>query len=327
MKRKVLAMCFALSLALNVQAVVDASLKEAYIKGADAKIIYRVVDDGGLPVEGATAHIWFRTTHPKLRVEDWIVNTDSNGVFIAEHRTNDRLSCGIDKEGYYHTFDRITFSDPRAYPLATGGKWQPYGSIRTVVLKKIKNPGKLHAFPVSLRRCRIPKFDKWLGFDFECSEWVAPYGKGQNSDMLLKFTSTERSIHDYKYVMDVSFTNNPHAGAYRLKADKASDLTTVYAADSNMTYSASFSYVSEQTPGNRRHWDFLDADSYLVFRTRTRVDKDNNLVGAHYGKILGRWLSDTEFMILSDGCFNPVENDVNIEDGTVLRTVLKNLNR
>ena len=55
MKRKVLAMCFALSLALNVQAVVDASLKEAYIKGADAKIIYRVVDDGGLPVEGATA--------------------------------------------------------------------------------------------------------------------------------------------------------------------------------------------------------------------------------------------------------------------------------
>ena len=48
--------------ALNVQAIVDASLKNACLKGADAKIIYRVVDDEGVPVEGATAHIWFRTT-------------------------------------------------------------------------------------------------------------------------------------------------------------------------------------------------------------------------------------------------------------------------
>ncbi len=61
-----------------------------------------------------------------------------------------------------------------------------------------------------------------------------------------------------------------------------------------------------------------------MFRTRTRVDKDGNLVGAHYGKILGRWLSDTEYMILSDGCFNPVENDVNIEDGSGLRDAIRN---
>ena len=81
-----------------------------------------------------------------------------------------------------------------------------------------------------------------------------------------------------------------------------------------------------QTLGNPRHWDFLGRDSYLVFRTRTRVDEYGNLVVAHHGKILGRWLSDTEFMILSDGCFNPVENDVNIEDGSCLRDVLRNVN-
>ena len=326
MKSKLLVLVTA-SAALNVRAVVDASLRDAYLKGADAKIVYRVVDDEGVPVEGATAHIWFRTTHPKLIIDDWTVNTDSNGMFIAEHRTNDRLSCGIDKPGYYHTFDRVTFSDPRMYPLATGGKWRPYDSIRTVILKKIRDPCKLHVFPVSIRGYRIPEFGKWIGFDFECCEWIAPHGKGRHADVLLRFSAMKRNLHDYRYVLDVSFTNNPHAGAYLMKKDKSSKLDTTYIADTNATYKASFSYVIEQTPGNRRHWDFLDSDSYLVFRTRTRVDKDNNLVGAHYGKILGRWRSGMEAMVLSDGCFNPVENDVNIEDGTVLRTVLKNLNR
>ena len=313
--------------ALNVQALVDASLKDAYFKGADAKIIYRVVDGEGIPVEGASAHIWFRSTHPKLVIDDWTVNTDSNGVFIAEHRTNDRLSCRISKDGYYHTFDRVTFSDPCAYPLATGGKWQPYGSIRTVSLKKIRNPCMLHVFPVSIRGYQIPEFGKWIGFDFECCEWIAPYGKGRSADVLLRFSAMKKSLHDYKYVLDVSFTNNPYAGAYLMKVDEASDLKTKYTADSNATYKAEFSYVLEQSPGNRRYWNFLDTDSYLVFRTRTRVDKDNNLIGAHYGKILGRWRPGIEAMILSDGCFNPVENDVNIEDGTVLRTVLKNMGR
>ena len=312
---------------LNVPAVVDVSLRAAYLKGADAKVTYRVVDDVGVPVEGATAHVWFRTTYPKLIIEDWVTRTDSNGMFIAMHRTNDRLSCGIDKEGYYHSFDRITFSDPRAYPLVTDGRWQPYGNMRTVVLKKIKVPCKLQPFPYSLRSCRIPEFGKWIGFDFECCEWIAPYGKGRYADVLLRFSTMRKQIHEYRYVMDVSFTNNPYAGVYQMKADKSSDFTTTYNADSNAIFKATFSYVKEQIPGSRRHWNILDGDSYLVFRTRTRIDEHGKLVGAYYGKILGEWFSEEENMVLSDGCFNPVENDVNIEDGSCLRDVLRNQNK
>ena len=127
--------------------------------------------------------------------------------------------------------------------------------------------------------------------------------------------------------MDVSFTNNPYAGVYLMKKDKSSKLTTAYEADTNATYRVSFRTIKEQTPGSCRQWDFLDSDSYLVFRTRTRTDKQGNLVGSHYGKIMGRWVSEEEFMILSDGCFNPIENNTNIEDGTSLRAVLRNLNK
>ena len=62
----------------------------------------------------------------------------------------------------------------------------------------------------------------------------------------------------------------------------------------------------------------LDRNSYLVFRTRTKVDKDGNLQSAHYGVIQGEWSFDGSSMRYLDGCFNSHGNDVNVEDGFFL---------
>ena len=313
MKRMVLAMCFALSLVLDVQALVDASLKEAYFKGADAKIIYRVVDDEGIPVEGAAAHIWFRTTHPKLVIDDWTVNTDSNGMFIAEHRTNDRLSCRIYKDGYYHTFDRVTFSDPRAYPLATGGKWQPYGNTKTVVLKKIRNPEKLVCWNKTKKHV-IPSYDTWLAFDLERCQFIAPYGEGCDSDVLLRFTLNNPSRKGYHMKMEVSFTNMPYAGAYQMKKDDFSDFKNVYHAGTNANYLQAFVYSFDRNPQKRPIVVELGEDEYLVFRTRTKVDEKGRLISANYGVLYGQWQfvgpggMKVPFLV-----FNPTPNDTNLE--------------
>jgi len=327
MKCMVLAMCFALSLVLDAAgpSAEEMALYNAREHGAVARECLRVVDQDGFPV--ADAKVWGGLQTGGNRNDFTPIRgiTDTNGEYVIQGKCTNRIRCDITKNGYYRS-ELLLENYGYRHDLEKG-KWMPYGEKRTVVLKKIKNPCKLLAFPASLRWCRIPEFNKWLGFDFECCEWVAPHGKGRCADVLLRFSAMKKGLHDYKYVMDVSFTNNPYAGAYQMKADKSSDLTTTYDADSNATYKAEFSYVLEQSPGNRRYWNFLDADSYLIFRTRTRVDKDNNLIGAHYGKILGCWRPGIETMILSDGCFNPVENDVNIEDGTVLRTVLKNMDR
>ena len=320
-------MWFVLALTVNAvwPSVEEMALYNARRYGAQAKEYLRVIDQDGTPVAGARVWGGLQTGDG---YNDFIAirgTTDTNGEYVIQGKCTNRIRCDITKAGYYRSEFLLT-SYGYSHALKNG-KWQPYGEINTIVLKAIKNPGKCCAFPNTLRHCQIPEFGQWIGFDFERSEWMHPYGKGRHADVLIKFSSVRNGIHDYKYVMDVSFTNNPYAGAYLMKADKSSKLTTVYSADSNATYCATFSYMKEQTPGNRRHWDFLDSDSYLVFRTRTRIDEQGNLIGAHYGKILGSWLSETEFMILSDGCFNPVENDVNIEDGTVLRTVLKNMDR
>lgn len=295
--------------------------------GAMINVRLHIVDPEGLPVPQARLWGGLQTGDG---LDDFVPIeglSDSNGDFVIKGKCTNRLRCRIRKEGYYQSDFLLSFPVKDVDAPVIDGKWQPFGEMHNVVLKPIRKPGACCIFPESLRNCRIPKFGEWIGFDFERSEWVHPYGRGEHSDVLLRFSSTRNGIQDYRYAMDVSFTNNPYAGAYFLKEDNTSRLTTEYTADTNATYHAEFTYVKEQTPGHKRHWDFLDSSSYLVFRTRTRVDEDGNLIGAHYGKIIGRWLSERDFMILSDGCFNPVENDNNIEDGNCLRDVIRNMGK
>ena len=76
--------------------------------------------------------------------------------------------------------------------------------------------------------------------------------------------------------------------------------------------------IIEQKPivyveGMKENDTRLDDKSYLVFRTRTEVDENGNLVSAHYGKIDGLW----EFfgsMRTASIQFNPTPNDTNLED-------------
>ena len=292
-------------------------------KGALAEVKLRVVDQDGIAVAGAK--IWGGLS-AQFSKDAILVDgtTNTNGELIVQGKCNEFLRVDVTKDGYYHTEEKVNFRESKADPIIKDGRWQPFGETRTVVLKKIRNPEQACVFPDSLLYCRIPEFGNWIGFDFEYADWVAPRGRGEHCDVLLKFTAMEKRLNDYQYEMEVSFTNNPYAGAYLMKKDVSSQLSTVYVADSNAMYQTSFKFVKRQSPGIPRQWDFLNSSSYLVFRTRTRIDEHGNLIGAHYGKIIGQWLSELKFMILSDGCYNPVENDVNIEDGRTLRHILRN---
>jgi hypothetical protein len=324
MKKKFCAIVVVVAPLLKAVAIPDLELYNAMRQGAEVNIALRVVDSRGAPVPQARLHGGLQTGDGLDDFSSIEGQTDTNGIYTVSGICTHRLRCRISKPGYYPSECLMMFPVKGAVPQVLDGKWQPFGAPMTVVLKELRMPGRLCAFPDSLRNCRIPAFDEWLGFDFEHADWTTPYGKGHYRDVLLRFSAEEKSMTDYKYVMEVSFTNNPYAGAYMMKADLRSKLTTAYVADSNATFQTSFCFKSTQSPGRPRCIDILNRDSYLVFRTRTRVDEYGRLAGAHYGKILGRWLSDTEFMILSDGCFNPVENDVNIEDGQSLRHDLKN---
>ena len=301
---------------VNIYAAMTADGESAFRNGALGRYVYRVVDDGGIPVSNASAHVWFRSYGRPQDKADWVVQTDTNGMFVAEHRFNEQFSVGLDKEGYYHTHVEINYLSMTELPVKDG-KWQPYGETRTVVLKKIKNPISIGEFG----RCSmpIPVYDEWVGFDFEKRMWTPPYGDGRFADVLLRFGKSlvDRQT-DFKMTMDVSFTNNLHAGCYQLKYEKFSERKNVYHADGSAVYTSEMNYVQERHPGSPRNDNRIGWDSYLVFRTRTRVDEDGKLVSAHYGIIGGCW-SFYGTMLSGGYLFNPTPNDTNLEDAETAR--------
>lgn len=315
------------SIALRVGTLIACGIAPLDLLGdtALAQVRFHVVDQDGTAVPGAK--IWGGFTCGS-RMNDYVLVdgvTDTNGVYVAEGRCNEFLRVDVRKDGYYHTEDKIFFGQSGKVPSVVDGKWQPYGETRKVVLKKIKNPWSVKVFDEKHHHHAIPAFDQWVGFDLEVGDWISPYGIGKHNDVALRFrTDIRKPKVDFTYVMEACFTNNPFAGAYMMRKDPRSNLGTEYAAETNGIYSATFSFTTECISNQPAKATYLDADSYLVFRTRTRVDGQGRLLGAHYGKICGIWRSTNKLMQLGDGCFNPNENDPNIEGDQALLYAIRN---
>lgn len=302
----------------------DQLLDEAWDKGAEGKVVFLVVDENGRPVEGVHCTGWMRLFDKKEGGFSYRAETDTNGLAVVSGRCSESFSVSFSKEGYYKTVDEIFFSQAKNDPIIKDGKWQPYGEQKAVILKRILPHANIAVFPRALRDKSIPKFDSWLGFDFEKADWVRPYGMGVESDVLIRFSAhvTKRFV-DFSYAMDISFTNNAYAGAYVMRKDKFSDLCVAYEADTNALYKSQLSYHISSSGGKGCERMLLGKDEYLVYRTRTKVDDNGALLSAHYGTIHGDWLFDDKGMTLSDGCFNIAVNDLRIDDFRELRQCLK----
>lgn len=244
MMRKFMAFAMLSPLVLQVAAM-EPAMEDAIRHGAMAKICYCVIDDEGCPVCNAVAHVWFSSYARHQDDADWLVTTDTNGMFTVEHRTNESLDCGFDKDGYYHSSDQILFRDRKDVPVKVkDGKWEPYGEMRTVVLKRIKNPWSAKVHTDEQRHRKIPAFDQWLPFDMEVSDWLAPYGNGVHNDVLLRFNKAGSGrVGDFAFTMDACFTNNPYAGFYSKPLDMFSDLRTDYCADTNADYCTDYRFM------------------------------------------------------------------------------------
>ena len=286
-------------------------LAKALNVGAEAKMVLRIVDANGAPVPDAEVELGFWNNHSQGGFKNTFVRSDTNGECIVSGRCNGSCVWNVTKPGYYRSHSEWSLSDTRASPKVAGGKWQPYGGVKKIVLKKIVAPVDLPGLEYTLIKC--PAFDKWLGFDLGCFSWVKPYGNGSHSDVLIKLHEEGSGDTAFSASMELCFTNNPHAGAYVLRKDNDSEMKSVYHADTNATYKSRMAYSLSVDSVGRRSGNELTEDSYLVLRTRTEVDKDGNLVSAHYGKIYGKW-GFYGGMRAESIFFNPAPNDPNLED-------------
>lgn len=309
--KKVMIVTVAIAISFTAHARITYNLS---INGAFAKVRFKVVDQNGAAVH--EARIWGGfSAH---RMKDTILvkgATDINGEFIAEGRCNEFLRVDVTKAGYYHTEEKIILWQSKADPIVVDGKWQPYDETRIVVLKRIENPHDMLG-PDRPPQRKIKVYDEWLGFDLEKGDFLPPVGNGCESDMLVRFHSSGEMPYDWSIRMDVSFTNSPFAGAYRLKKDDWSDMKSIYQADTNATYLSEMSFRYAREMRNRHPVvEKLEKDEYLVFRTRTKIDREGKLLSARYGKLYGPWhFEDAGGSQIQKVFLNKNDNDVNLED-------------
>lgn len=308
--------------AIASPAVYNKDVWQARSKGAKFEVSFRIVDDEGSPVVGARCGGWKYMEREKERGCGYAEYTDTNGCVHIAGKCSEWFSVIVRKEGHYMTTFDVKYPMEGATPPIIDGKWQPYGETRTVVLKKIKNPWAVKVFSGDTCHHMIPVFGEWLPFDMEKSDWLPPHGKGLCNDVILRFSKcfTDK-WYDFSFTMEACFTNNPYAGVYIKPLDEFSDLKSSYSAETNANYCGHYIFRLESVSKKQAG---LEKNQYLVFRTRTRVDENGNLVGAHYGKYCRSWRSDAKEMHFGAGCFNPVENDLNIEGDQPLLYKIKN---
>jgi len=260
-------------------------------------LTFRVIDDEGRPVEGA--HVSFggtrRPQHAAEGGQGVAIKglTDAQGLFSGELEVWDATQAGysVEKAGHYPA-RQISYS---AKP-AVRGRWQPWNPTIEVVLKRIKNPVPMYARKVETK---VPEFDQPIGFDLVLSDWVAPYGKGQEADFIFLAQREVKSDREYDGSLTVRFAREGDGLLpWENHRPEATGLRMPYQAPEE-------GYLSEITwrenrgknaAGDEMVFSSVSKTMNYFIRVRTKHDAQGRLASAQYGKIHGdiRWFIGTQ---------------------------------
>ena len=217
---------------------------------------------------------------------------------------------GLEKEGYYKTTGRHKFSrasDDDVEETLFTRKWVP-DYVSTVVLKKTRNP-----IPMYSKKCRgkLPAINQAIGFDLKIVDWVKPYGKGENTDMLVTVVTKEVKF-GRKTFTDASVVTFDFPGDYNGVQVCDSDGWSKFVSDYHVNLQTPFQKQLVMPSQNDRY-KWLDKRKHLVFRVRSEVSPTGELLRCHYGKIYPTFDITSEEFALRAVFFNPTPNDTNLE--------------
>jgi hypothetical protein len=259
----------------------------------DWQATLKVVDETGQPVEAAKVRVFYMLTNEIAGL------TDSNGIFVASHRdSSENLGFQAEKPHYYPF--SVSYHMGRNYKPE---KWNP---VQTVILKRIIHPIPMYAKSVNLG---MPVFDKPAGFDFMIGDWIAPYGKGLNSDIVFTAHREKRLENDSDYQLTISFPKvgdgiQEFSGPLYYLGSRGSALRSAEEAPVD-GYQSEWIQTKTRRPGKPMESNWSENRNYY-FRVRTATDDRGNVVSTHYGKIYGDFMKFTYYL-------NPTPNSRNVE--------------
>lgn len=270
------------------------------------KATVKVIDESEEPVPGATAQMSWNVNGPdnSLTYGKTEGITDDNGILKTSHEANSSIGLAFvaTKAGYY--------SSRKGYELAQlkdndPAKWNPNV---TLVLRKIGQPIPMYAKRVETK---VQKEDEPIGFDLMMGDWVAPYGKGKDIDML--FSVRRKIINEREYDCDLRLTF-PNRGDGIVVAPYEPETGSSFRTSRTAVESGYESELSLRFSTGTRPPPVFG----YYFRVRTVVDEKGNVKSALYGKIPGdfRFYAGTKAPRAGMGFdyyLNPIPNDQNLE--------------
>ena len=286
----------------------DKGYVDAISKGADTWIMLSVVDDDGVPVEGAEVKAIF-SFRGGFRHAQCETGADGNAS-IHGKTTGDEIVIMISKHGYYDSRIKTSYLRFGENRPVEDGKWQPWGESKKVILKRIKNPVSLKQSDLSLT---VPDTNSWFGVDLECGDWVKPHGKGVVADCEVRVTWDGHSPYRCKLCKtDIRFTV-PFSGAYDVMNVEESDMPFPYEAQTNVVYQQMFEYYDRKDGQKLR--ESLRPNFSRVARVRCVVSEKGELLKANYCglRCIEASPGDGKAILGLTCVFNPTPNDTNLE--------------
>ena len=256
-----------------------------------------ILDESGIPVAGANAGVGFFTNSTPTGIDGI---TDTNGDFVATHSDTPSesaypLSFRIEKQGYYSTWAQVD--------LGQGYDPTKWSQSVTLTLKKVGKPIAMYSKWI---RKNPSVLNQPMGYDLMVGDWVGPNGSGVQTDVIFQADEHVKSNRDYEHNITIKFPK-PGDGiqVYNIPDSEAtSGLRSPHEAPTN-GYQPELTRETSAHPGQPNKFEY-DPNRIYLFRVRTALDQQGNVVSAHYGKIYGDFMQFTYYL-------NPTPNDRNME--------------
>ena len=302
----------------NTLLVVLLALADCHVlafERGEAEFNFKVIDEKGAPVADALMHggAWWPPkaleTDTSKKLKTFRVTTDTNGCATARLAVYSDLNFVVKKEGFYETRETydLGLSDLHKMTLDRQlERWKPWPAKKIVVLKHIRNPVPMYSKNVLTI---LPEQGKPIGYYLMKGDWVAPYGLGIISDLVINVTGVVSNIQtrfgpyrECDLQMRVTFSN------------KGDGIVTNSVPVHNEGYQGSLFVTDHETPadGYKNEYSFVKRKRFkreeninveprrsqiAYFRVRSERDGTGRLKRAYYGSMLGDLRADLE----SDG--------------------------
>ncbi|GAD01240.1 hypothetical protein [Agarivorans albus] len=267
--------------------------------GSFTTVKVKVVDQDGLAIEGAEVFAGGRLGIDGENIKDL---TDKEGVFQTIGRKNLAVFFRVNKEGYYQT------------KLRTNKNLQSL----TIELRKKKKTTAMYAKKLTLP---VPKKREAIGFDFEQSDWIAPYGKGNSAHVFFYLDGEYTEVFNYNNELQVSFIN-ANDGLVKLnKVWTNSEYPFPYLAP-QAGYTNNLVLKKNRAPNSKTINTYEKLALGYIFRVNTKLNSEGEVIHANYGKISGEFFSSTKQnkskgrengFVKFTYYYNPTPNDRSLE--------------